>query len=128
MTNIRQPKAVNWYGIYAALVALLHVVLIAVALIAASPDPGSAQQGSWGLHWIVLIVVAAPGLLLYGGSLFMPRSKWTYYLHIVLLALGVSSCMLPIALPVLVKYTSPEVKRWFKLNTARPDARHVSPR
>ena len=59
---------------------------------------------------IVMSFACMFGIVLNAAALWMPRTKWSWTLGIVILGMGVSSCCLPLALPLFMMWAKNEFK------------------
>jgi hypothetical protein len=111
------PKAVAWYRFYCGLAAVLNfgLVLFGVAMIAFS--------GQWASETVPKdAMIAFGGGIILNCALFGVLNVWipkyrgntAWGLHLVNLCFGIASCvLLPVALPVLVAWSRPEVKAYY---------------
>jgi hypothetical protein len=56
------------------------------------------------------VALAAP----FAVAPFLPRRRWVWVLHVVLIALGMTSCAcIPATVPLLIFWIRPETQAWF---------------
>lgn len=116
LTPALRPEVVSWFKVYAAAMALLYalVLLFAAAVIlmgvfAEDIDPVEmAFLGviMGGLGFVLMVAFAA--------ALFLPQRPWVWVYDLVLIAIGLTSCVTMIAtIPLLIYWIKPETRAWF---------------
>lgn len=66
------------------------------------------------VYGLVLVAVGAPLLAAYAAGLFLPPRPWSWVAHLVLIAIGLTSCCtMPAAIPLLVAWLKPDLRAWF---------------
>ena len=110
------PKVVFWYKLYCGLMTFLYLALIVVGIIliifhkSIEPnDPMGMLMG--GIMYVVIgFTLAIPFII----SFFLPRKSWVWIYHLVLICLGLASCCcMPVTIPLLIFWISPETKAYF---------------
>jgi hypothetical protein len=55
-----------------------------------------------------------PGLAAaFVAALFLPRKRWAWVCHMVLICLGLTGCFFPASLPLLLFFIKPETQAYF---------------
>ena len=111
------PDAVTYFRVYAVIMTLVSLSLAGSALYAviemsARPSPATDEMLIWvGVYGTVGLVMAVPWVVAILGG----RRKWVHPLGMILLIITMVTvtCCLPVAIPLLVAWLKPEVKRWF---------------
>jgi hypothetical protein len=114
-----RPEVLTWYYIYCALMALLYLLFLGVGVaflfipaeaFADQPDGALAFQ----FNAAVFILIGSVFTLLFGVSPFLPRRPWVWIYDLVLICLGMTSCLcLPICIPLLIFWIKAETRRYF---------------
>lgn len=113
---MQKPSVWPWFLLY---VASLVVTYLLCAV-------GGAALFIWGmglngpeafemmLTGGVLVGVSAPLLAGFVAAPFLPRRKWVWMYDIILIGLGMGSCLwMPLSLYLLIKFLEPEVRDYF---------------
>jgi hypothetical protein len=106
-----RPSVITWFRAYAAVTALLYPGFLG-AWLSLAPR-GDAAQGQLG----VLLVVILVGLACCGFftvAAMAPYKPWGWTVSLIAICLGLSSCMAPFAIPLLVFWMKPETKAAFR--------------
>ena len=113
-----KPAVWTWFVVYAAVMALMYVVVgvVGVVLIvgpsATAADADEARQ--LFVTGVMLLVVSIPLALVFAVAPFLPRKPWTWVYDLILICLGMTSaCLLPAAIPLLIFWIKPQTKAWF---------------
>lgn len=115
------PRVLVWYRLYLGAMAALYAGCLAVGIVLIwyrEEFSGWAGRGEDPRTLLVYgVVLAAMGALLhsvYFAAFFLPRRPWAWVVHIVLIAIGLTSCCtMPAAIPLLVAWLKPETQAWF---------------
>ena len=110
-----KPRVWGWYVAYCVAMALMYFLCFAggVALTAFAGELGP-DSGEMQAQGVLMAVLGLPFFLIYGVAPFLPKKPWTWILHIVLIAVGLTSaCCIPAALPLLIYWLKPETKVFF---------------
>ena len=110
------PGAVLWFRAYCALMALIYLATMGISAIFFVFDPEDLEMSRFeatmmgallgGLGFVFFVMYLVPYVL--------PRRPWVWVYDIVLIAIGLTSCLtLPLALPLLIFWLKPEPKAWF---------------
>ena len=121
------PPVIFWFKIYAGAMALLYAltILLGAFLI---------FVGTWGVEDIdplemymvggLLIGLGFVFLGLYVAALFLPRKPWVWVYDIVMIAIGLTSCLTMIAaIPLLIYWIKPDVQQYFGRSPSSPERR-----
>lgn len=117
------PPVIGWYRAYAGFMAFLYL-LVAVGgfflikymdfILANSNQMTPAEIKIRGF------VMVAMGIILFTAfvaALLLPNTSGAWVFHIVLIAVGLSSCCLwPATIPLMIAWLKPETQRWFGRN------------
>lgn len=105
------PVVIVLYRIYAGLLAVAGAFLTLMMI--ASVRSGAADNvGRDVVYLFALLGVCAA--ILHGIAVFVPRKPWGWTYGTVILALGIPSCTIALALPLLVFWLRPECKAAFR--------------
>ena len=115
------PPVLLWYRVYLGAMAALYAGCLAVGIVLLWYRDELAGWGSSPEDPRTLlvygVVLAATGALLhsvYFTAFFLPRRPWAWVVHVVLIAIGLTSCCtMPAAIPLLVFWMKPETQAWF---------------
>lgn len=115
----RGRRTFFWYKIYAALMAAMYAMLVAlgVFMLAAGSRTGVEDRGEAAIVGVVYAFLGAIFFLVFAAVFFLPHKPWTWIYHIVLICLGMTSCcLLPLTIPLLINWLKPETKALFGRN------------
>jgi hypothetical protein len=112
------PPVLLWQKVYcfamAALYALIAVLGLAMAVFR---DQLADEQTPPGEVVVIGLVFVALGVGLaapFAVAPFLPRRRWVWVLHLVIIAVGMTSCLcIPFAVPLLVFWIRPATQAWF---------------
>jgi uncharacterized membrane protein len=106
-----RPAVITWFRVYAIATVLFYVVFIAGWIFASTGpaihDPDRA---------LTLLVIGSVVFLLgafYAVAAMVPFKPWGWTLGLVAICLGLSSCMVFAAVPLLIFWMKPETKAAF---------------
>jgi hypothetical protein len=113
-----EPRVVFWYRLYCGAMVLLYLACIAggVAMVVfrdslVDADMSSTEAGITG------VVLAGVGLGLaaaFTAAFFLPRRRWAWTYHLVLIALGLTSCCcMPVTVPLLIFWIRADTQAYF---------------
>jgi hypothetical protein len=114
-----KPDAVLWFQIYAGAMALLYlfVTVAGIGMLVLSAETSGGEQAELIINGVVCAGMGVVLGIISAASIFFPRVKWAHVTHIIILAMGMTSCCcLPFSLPILLRYNKPDVKRWFGID------------
>ncbi len=112
------PSVVLWARLYATALGLLELLaaVIGVALLAMGAEGASApgeeliRQALGGVYLVLGLSLAG----VCAWAALAGRRKYAWYLHLVLMILGCTSCAcLPFGVPLIVYWLRPETKAWY---------------
>lgn len=104
------PGVIVWYRLYCVGMVVLYVlcILFGVYLFFKPDDDEDSFLG------IFLAVGCIPLALVYAVALFLPRQRWVWIFHLVLICGGLTSvCCLPVCIPLLIHWIKPATKAYF---------------
>ena len=112
------PPVLLWQKVYcfamAAMYALIAVLGLAMAVFR---DQLADEQTPPGEVVVIGLVFVALGVGLaapFAVAPFLPRRRWVWVLHLVIIAVGMTSCLcIPFAVPLLVFWIRPATQAWF---------------
>lgn len=113
--NGQKPQVVTWYYVYVVVLCLMFLaVIVGAALVLAGvfPIPEEEQTDATVVSLIYLIMggfILIPCLV----AFFLPRRKWVWIYHMVLICLGLTGCTVVGCIPLLIFWLKPEVKAYF---------------
>jgi len=112
------PPVVLWARVYAGVLALVYLAVAALGVfvlvmgVAVGPSSGDGLSATvLGVIYVVLgLVFALPT----AWGAFAGRKKYAWYLNMVLICLGFTSCAcLPFCIPLVIYWLKPETKAWY---------------
>ena len=128
MDDEAMPRVVFWQRAYCAAMGALYGLLVlgSLAMIVfndemadASTDPGEVI-----VIGVVVGLMCAAFAAAYLAGLFLPRRRWVWVYHIVLIAIGMTSCAcLPFVVPLLIFWIRPDVQAYFSGPALPPPVR-----
>lgn len=112
-----RPSVIMWYRVYASVTLLLYVgflvlwMLMSNAAFSSTANPESARASAVGMLIVILIT-------LFFGSFFViaalvPYKPWGWTVGLIAICLGLSSCTMVAAIPLLIFWLKPETKAAF---------------
>ena len=114
------PRVLPWYRAYAVAMALLYILcfLGGIAFFFFADELAAADDEVPAALWIVYgLLLTGLGVLLaaaYVAALFLPPKPWTWIYHLVLIAIGMTSCCcMPVSIPLMVYWFKPETQAYF---------------
>jgi hypothetical protein len=107
------PPVVMWFKVYCVAMALLYLLTIGLSAIFFLMDPEDLEMSR--IEAMVMgTMLAGLGfvlLLMFIAGLVLPRRPWVWVYDVVLIGLGMTSCLtLPFCIPLLIFWLKPEVK------------------
>jgi hypothetical protein len=116
--NESPPGVLLWQRVYCGAMTLMYVVLVAVCIAMAvfADDLADAETSSGELLFggILLGIVSLGCAALFAAGLFLPRRRWAWIYHLVLIGLGMTSCAcLPATVPLLIFWVRSDTQQWF---------------
>ena len=116
---VERPPVWKWYIVYAVFMALLYlfVALMGVGYLAGAGflPVGQDEQILFGVYGGLFLVLGIVFAGLYVAAPFLPKKPWAWIYHLVLIALGLTSCCtLFVCVPLLIYWLKPETKAMFE--------------
>lgn len=114
-----RPAVILWYRLYAGVMALFALAAVAFSVVyamAVASEPIYGRPGGGAdLHVLAILLVMASGAFaaLHVVAAFVPYKPWGWSLGVVAIALGMSSVMIVVAIPLLVHWMKPTTKAAF---------------
>jgi hypothetical protein len=115
--EIAKPKVLIWFRVYLALLCLTYVLVMLFGFLDAffpalrveSPDEKDVIAG-----WICMIGGAVFLTVSIVPFLIKPR-PWVWFYDLLVICMGmVSCCLIPLSIPLLIFWTKPETKSYFR--------------
>lgn len=109
------PGVIIAFRVFAVVFALMYLAVIALGgVFLVFGDALDLEPGEGYVTAAMLLVVGAPLFFAYVIALMLPRKPWVWIYNLVLISLGLTSCLtLPAALPLLLYWLKPPAKAWF---------------
>jgi hypothetical protein len=111
----RTPTVWYWYVVYCVFMALLYGGLAAGVTVMLVMAP--ASELATGEAVIMAVLLGGVGLVFlvpYAAAPLLPKRPWTWILGIVLIGLGLTSCLtMPFSIPLLLFWFKPENQAFF---------------
>ena len=99
-----KPKTVFWFQIYCQVLILISFLLLLHLFL-----------GDFAGDYPLLTFSTVFGLVLCVPPLFLPRKHWVWIYNLTLLGISVTSLIfIPVAVPLIVLYSKPEVRKYYK--------------
>lgn len=112
-----RPTVVAWYKAYCWTMVAIYLIIFAGSVLTLALADFSTMRGDPEGAKIQLVVLAVMGLplaILFAVGPFLPRSTGGWIYGIVLIALGLTSCLCwPATIPLLIYWIKPETKQYF---------------
>jgi hypothetical protein len=112
------PAVLLWQRLYCAAMAALYLLFAALGVLMAVFRQQLVDETNTPLEVLVVgLVFVVMGIALalpFAAAPFLPRRRWVWVLHLVLIALGMTSCAcIPVTVPLLVFWIRPATQAWF---------------
>lgn len=114
-----KPAVWKWYVIYCAVLAcifLLFIFGVLTQFFDIFPRSSEFPESNVRRHVIgvIMLVLAGIPFVLFAIAPFLPKRPWVWIYGIVLIAVGMISCLTaPFAVPLLIFWFKPETKHFF---------------
>jgi hypothetical protein len=113
-----RPAVIVWFRVYSALMMLLSLGMLGLALLkgyqATRPEVALSANGADApLVAIMLALLCAALVALYGVATFVPFKPWGWSVGLVAISVGLAGGSMLFALPLLVHWLKPRVKGAF---------------
>jgi hypothetical protein len=112
------PRVVFWQRVYCGVMGAVYLAIVVGSLLAAAfhdsladadTSPREVIFGSLVIGGLSAIFAAV-----FLAGLFVPRRRWAWVYHLVLMGIGMTSCAcLPFVVPLLVFWLRPEVQAYY---------------
>lgn len=113
------PKVVTWFKVYAGILAFVYLLVIVLGcfLSFSSLIPSETQEDAMAMKFAGALYIALG--LVFGAAfvvgIFSKNQRWAWIYNLVLICLGMSSCLfLPACIPLLIFWVKPETKAWYQ--------------
>lgn len=113
------PPVWLWYRVYAVLMALLYVATAVMGGLYLAggillPTLPSADQTMLVIYGVVMLALGIVFAIVFGVAPFLPKKRWAWFYHTVMICIGMSSCCcMPACIPLLIYWIKPEAKSMF---------------
>ena len=116
------PPVIFWFKVYAGGMALLYgltILLGAFLVLVGTWEVEDIDPIEMYLVGGLLVGLGFVFLGLYVAALLLPRKPWVWVYDIVMIAIGLTSCLTMVAaIPLLIYWIKPEVQQYFGRNPA----------
>jgi hypothetical protein len=110
------PPVVRWFKVYAAVMAALYLLIVAAGLFflfIPAEALGEDEMPPW-IMTLIFVGIGLPLLAAFAAAIFLPPRRWVWIYDIVLICLGLTSCLtLPFCIALLIYWLKPEAKAYF---------------
>lgn len=107
-----RPAVITWFRVYAVVTLLLYMLFVGLWMFVSSGAPGTHRPEE-----ALVLLVLGMLMLLCGGfyvvAAMVPFKPWGWTLGLIAICLGLSSCMVVAAVPLLIFWLKPETKAAF---------------
>jgi len=93
--------------------ALLAILGIGLAVMSMGMSPSDPDTGEAMFMGILVVGVTIPCMIGFAAGPFLPRKKWAWIYNLILIAMGMGSCWMPLSLYLMIKWVEPEVKDFY---------------
>lgn len=107
------PPVILWFKVYAGFMSFLYALcaVLAVVIMIFTPDMETMEAFIVGG---ILLAISGPLLVAYLLAIFIRPARWVWILDIVLIGIGLTSCLtIPACIPLLIYWLKPETKAYF---------------
>jgi hypothetical protein len=113
-----RPRVILWFRVYAAVMMLASLAMLGLAFLmgyeATRPEVAiEANAAGAPLLAVVLVLLSAALVALYGIATFVPLKPWGWTVGLVAIGLGLAGGSVIFAVPLLVHWLRPQVKAAF---------------
>lgn len=115
-SSFTTPGAVTWFRVYAVLFTLMYLGVVVLGVLFVILGEAYLEMPSQEALLVggIMAVMSVPFALAYIASFFLPRKPWVWVYDLVLIAVGLTSCLtMPFAIPLLIYWLKADVKAWF---------------
>lgn len=119
-TYDEKPAVIIWYKVYMGLMALFSLTPLAAGIFLFVGPVTTADMDGMApeILGIVYIVIGVVFMIPIFAAFFLPRKPWVWVYHLVMICLGLPSCMVVFCVPLLIFWLKPEVKTYFGQESA----------
>ena len=103
-------RTVLLYRVYAGTLLVVYA-LVALLLVMVA---GGSEDTEFMIQAAIIVLVTIGFSIFQALTMWMPRKKWAWISGMVVLGFGISSCCMPFALPLFLKWTKPGFKAAFE--------------
>ena len=110
------PRAYFWYRIYLSVLAFLYlaVTVLGIVLAAMQPETQDHDRETLLIASIVYAVLGSVFFVISIVALFLPVKSYNWIAGLVMIAIGMTTCIfIPFLIPLLVYWIKPETKAFF---------------
>src|SRR5262245_44812644 len=119
--RLPQPGVVTWFKVYCGALCLLYLATAAASLIFFLVDPVDLEMSPVEARVVggLLLVMGLGFFVVCALPLVCRPRPWLWTYDLVVICLGMTSaCCIPICIPLLIFWTKPEVKEFFRQTAA----------
>jgi hypothetical protein len=115
LAPVSRPQVVVWYKAYLGFLLFLFLIVVAVGamfftdMFDAEDLDGMPPELMGGIYVVMGIVMIIPTV----AAFFLPRKRWAWIFHIVMICIGMTGCTVFFSIPLLIFWIKPETKAWF---------------
>ena len=107
-----RPAVITWYRVYASCTLLLYMLVVGAWIFVSSAEPGThGPEQALVLLGIGLLILVFGAF--YAVAAMVPFKPWGWTVGLIAICLGLSSCLVVAAVPLLVYWMKPETKAAF---------------
>ncbi len=109
-------KAYKWFVVYVVAMVVLYLICSVGGAFALfyDFDVTDTESTSIKLNGFIFMVFGLAMLAVYAVGLFLPRRSWGWVYGLVLICLGLTSCITwPITIPLIIQWLKPGMKARF---------------
>jgi hypothetical protein len=112
-----RPAVITWFRIYSATTVLFYLSFFAIWQFMAPSGKAGGRHGHMEPTQLGFLVGIGLFVLLFGGlfavGALVPYKPWGWVVGLVAICLGLSGCLAPFAIPLLIFWMKPETKAAF---------------
>ena len=98
------------YRVYAGALLVVYALIAALFVVGAA----ASEDSELIIQAAIIVPMTIAFSIFQAVTMWMPRKKWAWVSGMVVLGFGISSCCLPFALPLFLKWTKPGFKAAFE--------------
>ncbi len=109
------PPVWKFFVAYWAAMALLYLLCAVLGVLSFFVEPKNDEERiTLLITGVIFIALGAVLFLMFAAAPFLPKKPWAWVYDIVLIAVGLTSCLcLPVSIPLLIFWLKPEAKAFF---------------